>query len=204
MPRLHDDLHHPGPGRHPELLSEQLRRQMLRFATLQLRDPHLAEDAVQEALLGAFKYADSFTGRAAYKNWVFAILKNKIADIIRKNRHLVTASSLTSNEEQDPEEMLFNQSGRWHREEMPVRWSSPEASFEDEQFWAIFELCLDHLPPNQGRVFMMREFIALESPEICQELELTVSNLNVLLYRARLRLRECLENKWQRQEDCTC
>lgn len=177
---------------------------MLRFATLQLRDPHLAEDAVQEALLGAFKYADSFTGKAAYKNWVFAILRNKIADIIRKNRHLVTASSLVDHDDGELEEQLFNQSGRWHREEMPVRWASPEASFEDERFWAIFEFCLDHLPPNQGRVFMMREFISLDSPEICQELNLTVSNLNVLLYRARLRLRECLENKWQRQEDCTC
>ncbi|PSJ48000.1 RNA polymerase subunit sigma [Zobellella endophytica] len=204
MPQRHEltrDGHHDA---RPELLSGELRRQMLRFATLQLKDPHLAEDAVQEALLGAFKYADSFTGKAAYKSWVFAILRNKIADIIRKNRRLITASSLSSDEEQDLEAQLFNQHGRWLREEHPVRWSSPEASYEDEQFWAIFEFCLDHLPANQGRVFMMREFINLDSNEICQELELTVSNLNVLLYRARLRLRECLENKWQRQGDCSC
>ncbi|WP_096779009.1 RNA polymerase factor sigma-70 [Zobellella denitrificans] len=204
MPQRHEMSRDGQHAARPELLSEALRRQMLRFARLQLKDAHLAEDAVQEALLGALKYADSFKGQAAYKNWVFAILRNKIADIIRKNQRLIAVSSLGGDEEQDPEALLFNRSGRWHREEMPVRWSSPEASFEDEQFWTIFEFCLEHLPANQGRVFMMREFINLESSEICHELELTVSNLNVLLYRARLRLRECLENKWQLQGDCSC
>ncbi|GHA10069.1 sigma-70 family RNA polymerase sigma factor [Oceanisphaera arctica] len=186
------------------LLSDELRRQMLRFATLQLQDAQLAEDAVQEALLGAFKYADSFNGRAAYKNWVFAILKHKIVDVIRKNQRLVTIASLGGDDSNDLEEQLFNQRGMWHREERPVEWSAPESSREDDEFWTLFELCLDKLPPNQGRTFMMREFVGLESPEICRELNLTVSNLNVLLYRARLRLRECLENTWQKQGDCAC
>ncbi|GGB51296.1 RNA polymerase sigma factor [Oceanisphaera marina] len=186
------------------LLSTELRRQMLRFATLQLKDAQLAEDAVQEALLGAFKYADSFTGRAAYKNWVFAILKHKIVDVIRKNQRLVTLTSLGADDSNDMEEQLFNRFGMWHKVERPVEWSAPEHSKQDDEFWALFELCLDKLPPNQGRTFMMREFIGLESREICLELDLTVSNLNVLLYRARLRLRECLENKWQQQGDCPC
>ncbi|MFP2767959.1 sigma-70 family RNA polymerase sigma factor [Oceanisphaera sp. KMM 10153] len=186
------------------LLSDELRRQMLRFATLQLKDAQLAEDAVQEALLGAFKYADSFNGRAAYKNWVFAILKHKIVDVIRKNQRLVTITSLGGDDSNNLEEQLFNRSGMWHKEERPVEWSAPESSREDDEFWTLFELCLDKLPPNQGRTFMMREFVGLESPEICRELDLTVSNLNVLLYRARLRLRECLENTWQKQGDCTC
>ncbi|WP_417617053.1 sigma-70 family RNA polymerase sigma factor [Oceanisphaera sp.] len=186
------------------LLSEELRRQMLRFATLQLKDAQLAEDAVQEALLGAFKYADSFNGRAAYKNWVFAILKHKIVDVIRKNQRLVTLTSLGADDSNDLEEQLFNRFGMWHKAERPVEWSAPESSQEDDEFWTLFELCLDKLPPNQGRTFMMREFIGLESREICLELDLTVSNLNVLLYRARLRLRECLENTWQQQGDCPC
>ena len=62
---------------------EQIRRQMLKFATLQLSDSHLAEDVVQEALVGALKNARSFGGRSALKSWVFAILKNKIADALR-------------------------------------------------------------------------------------------------------------------------
>ncbi|MBM7457002.1 RNA polymerase sigma-70 factor (ECF subfamily) [Oceanisphaera litoralis] len=195
-----DQRHNP----EQPLLSDALRRQMLRFATLQLKDAALAEDAVQEALLGAFQYADSFTGRAAYKNWVFAILKHKIVDVIRKNQRLVTVSSLGNNDSPDLEERLFNRFGMWHKAERPVEWSAPESSREDDEFWALFALCLDKLPPNQGRTFMMREFVGLESPEICRELDLTVSNLNVLLYRARLRLRECLEDTWQQQGDCPC
>ncbi|WMC10870.1 sigma-70 family RNA polymerase sigma factor [Oceanimonas pelagia] len=187
----------------PEL-NEQLRLQMLKFATLQLRDPHLAEDAVQEAMLGAFRYADSFHGHSAYKTWVFAILKHKIADQIRRRQRLTSVSELHDDTDQQFEDTLFNQAGRWHKEERPMRWSSPDDSLEDERFWQVFEACLEGLPARQGRVFMMREFVGLESPEICAELALTVSNLNVILYRARLRLRECLENRWQRQGDCSC
>ena len=60
----------------------------------------------------------------------------------------------------------------------------------------VFEACLENLPGNQARVFMMREFIEFDSDEICSTLEISVSNLNVMLYRARMRLRECLGNHW--------
>ncbi|MDE3985498.1 RNA polymerase subunit sigma, partial [Glaesserella parasuis] len=52
-----------------------IREQMLKFAHLQLRDSQLAEDIVQEALLNALKNLDSFKRNAAFKTWVFAILK---------------------------------------------------------------------------------------------------------------------------------
>ncbi len=74
----------------PVFLGE-LRRQMLKFATLQLNNPDLAEDAVQEALIGAIKNASSFARKAAFKTWVFAILKNKIADTLRQRHRLVEA-----------------------------------------------------------------------------------------------------------------
>src|SRR3546814_19317523 len=78
---------------------ESLRRQMHKFATLQLSDAHLAEDAVQEALIGALKNANSFGGRAALKTWVFGILKNKIADVLRQKQRMVDASSLLHEDE---------------------------------------------------------------------------------------------------------
>ncbi|MFZ2662825.1 MAG: sigma-70 family RNA polymerase sigma factor, partial [Rhodoferax sp.] len=71
-----------------------LRRQMIKFASLQLSNSHAAEDAVQEALMGALKNAKSFAGRAALKTWVFAILRNKIADSLRQKMRMVDASSL--------------------------------------------------------------------------------------------------------------
>ncbi len=177
---------------------EELRRQMLRFAELQLDDPGAAEDAVQEALMGAMKNAESFGGRSAFKTWVFAILKNKIVDILRKRQRLVNASSLLGQDDDEPEDFtnLFNARGFWHLDERPTQWGDPEASMQNGHFWRVFETCLDHLPPRQARVFMMREFIGLNTDEICQSVSLSISNLHVLLHRARLRLRECLENHW--------
>lgn len=199
------------PGSLPELTDpeflQELRQKMLRFAILQLRDNDLAEDAVQEALIGALKNSRSFGGRSALKTWVFAILKNKIADILRQRMRLVEVGQLLQpddDDEGDNFDKLFDAKGFWHVAERPATWGDPEASMRDRQFWRVFEICLDHLPGQQARVFMMREFIEMETHEICSAAEVSVSNLNVMLHRARLRLRECLENGWFTQEESSC
>lgn len=180
-----------------QLFLNELRQQMLSFATLQLGDSHWAEDAVQEALVGAFRNIRSFSGQSALKTWVFAILKNKIADILRQKRRLIDASSLLRETEEDEDFMsLFDSKGMWHQEERPIKWEDPEASFENAQFWKIFETCLENLPPRQARLFMMREFVELETDEICEATGITANYLFVMLHRARLRIRECLENRW--------
>jgi len=174
-----------------------LRKQMVRFATLQLSNSHLAEDAVQEALLGALKNAKSFAGRAALKTWVFAILKNKIADTLRQKQRMVDASSLLREDEEGEDfSELFNRKGFWQEDEKPASWGNPQASLHQHQFWKVFEVCLEALPGNQARVFMMKEFVELDSHEICSTVGITLTNLNVMLHRSRLRLRECLENNW--------
>lgn len=185
---------------------EALRVQMLKFATLQLSDPHLAEDAVQEALVGAMKNVSSFGGRSALKTWVFAILKNKIADTLRQKQRMVFVSSLFSDEEEEDKgiEALFNGKGFWHVHERPANWTDPEQSLHNGEFWRVFEACLEGLPPKQARIFMMREFVELETEEICESLGLSVSNLHVILHRARLRLRECMENNWFIEGECAC
>jgi RNA polymerase sigma-70 factor (TIGR02943 family) len=178
-----------------EVFLTDLRGQMLKFAMLQLSDPHLAEDTVQEALIGALKNAGSFRRRSALKTWVFAILKNKIADVLRKNTRRSEVSHLATDGDDDLEK-LFNSKGLWQTDEKPVSWSQPLESVQNDHFWMVFEACLEHLPENQARLFMMREFIQLDTAEICKTLEISTSNLHVMLYRARLRLRECLENNW--------
>ncbi len=179
----------------------KLRKQMLQFATLQLGDAVLAEDAVQEALIGALKNVATFGGRAAFKNWVFAILKNKIADVLRQKQKLVYASHLMREQEEGEDfSELFNGLGMWHADERPIAWNAPEEAMRESQFWKVFEACLANLPGQQARVFMMREFVELDTQEICEAADVSVSNLHVILYRARLRLRECLENKWFSEE----
>lgn len=183
----------------------ELRQQMLKFAILQLSSFQLAEDAVQEALASAYQHIDSFTGRAAFKTWVFAILKNKIIDLIRQKSRLMTMSELFNDEESELSiDALFDASGHWHKYEAPQAWPSPEEMLEQQDFWIIFNACLNHLPAKYAQVFMLREMIELGSDEICEKLGITVTNLNVLMYRSRTRLRECLENKWLLKEDCSC
>lgn len=183
----------------------ELRTMMLKFAKLQLADEALAEDAVQEALIGALKNADKFERRSALKTWVFAILKHKISDILRKGHKYVNSSSLldTNNEDDIDMHQFFNPNGRWNKSEMPINWGSPLELVKQEHFWRVFEACLEHLPDNQARVFMMREFIELEANQICENLVITTNNLHVILYRARLQLRECLENNWFLKNECT-
>lgn len=183
----------------PALLDD-LRRQMLRFATLQLGDRQLAEDAVQDALLSALKNARSFRGEAALRSWVYAILKNKIADTLRQRRKLVYADAVAADTHDDDEDTtagaLFDARGHWRADQSPQDWGDPEASFGRAEFWKVFSACLDGLPPRQARVLMMREFVELDTDEICAAAGMTLTNLHVTLHRARLRLRECLENHW--------
>jgi len=204
---MNDEDAQPGragapPAANASLLSDtqfldSLRRQMFKFANLQLGDVDLAEDAVQEALIGALKNAGSFGGRAALKTWVFAILKHKIADTLRQKQRTASASSLLREDEEEEDfSALFDSKGFWQADERPAAWGNPEAAVRNVQFWRVFEVCLENLPGKQGRVFMMREFVELESDEICATVGITVTNLNVMLHRARLRLRECLENRW--------
>jgi RNA polymerase sigma-70 factor (ECF subfamily) len=175
-----------------------LRPDLLRFARLQLRDAGAAEDAVQETLLAALQGSHGFESRSSYKTWLIAILRNKIIDIIRAQSREVSASSLADDDAGDDllTESLFDQRGHWQPEAQPGRWGDPQASFEQQQFWRVFEACLDHLPEKTARVFMMREILGLETEEICKETGISSSNCGVVLHRARSGLRICLETEW--------
>ena len=168
---------------------------LLRVARLQLRDDALAEDVVQETLLAALS-GSTFSGKSSLKTWLTGILKHKIIDAIRrKQREPLLAS--TFDDECDIEDLdgLFKAPfGAW--DSPPADWGDPEQALNRSQFFDIMDFCLEKLPPNTARVFMMREVMGLESDEICKELAITANNLWVILYRARMSLRECLEQNW--------
>ncbi|HCB13123.1 MAG TPA: RNA polymerase subunit sigma [Gammaproteobacteria bacterium] len=180
----------------------KLRQDMLRFVELQLRDRMIAEDLVQEALAAAMNGRERFAGRAAVKTWIFAILKNKIAGHLRQRQRIVDIARLAKEMDDEADfDILFDRRGFWMPEDRPDRWGDPETAFAQQQFWAIFEICLTQLPENTARVFMMREFVGLDTSEICQELSITTSNCHVILHRARMGLRLCLEKRWFTPED---
>jgi RNA polymerase sigma-70 factor (ECF subfamily) len=182
-----------------------LRADMLRFAQLQLRHSETAEDLVQESIEAALRKSSSFAGQSTLKTWVFAILRNRIIDHLRTAKRTVPMSSLVEDGEdwQERLEALFKERGHWREGACPVAWPNPEESMQTRQFWVVFETCLDHLPPATSRVFMMREFLGFESSEICSQLGITTSNCHVILHRARLKLRGCMDTGWGRPEGAT-
>lgn len=177
------------------------RHDMIKFARLQLRDDASAEDAVQEALAAALSGQKQFNNRAQLKTWVFAILKNKIIDIIRERVRSPGISINIDEISEDAYDDLFNEKGCWQEDTRPSSWGNPESSFSSQQFWQVFEICLTRLPENTARVFMMREMLGFESEEICKELTLSPSNCWVVLHRARMGLRLCLNERWFNSEN---
>jgi len=186
-----------------KLFMHSLRKKMLKFALIQVKNEQLAEDAVQEALISAYQNMAKFQRQAALQTWIFSILKNKLIDLLRKEKRVTSVSQLEQGHGLHGDELmefLFDQKGHWHKEQKPIRWPHPDEDLENTHFWRVFETCLDNMPERYSRYFMMREFLELETNEICTNENLTTNQLNVTLYRARLKLRECLENNWYLEE----
>ncbi len=180
----------------PDLVAqfEAHRGYLLRVARLQLRNDELAEDVVQDTLVAALQAAAGFSGKSSVKTWLTGILKHKIVDEIRRKTAAPSFAPLAEESQIDDFDALFDETGHW--DNPPANWGSPEGALERREFFDILELCLDKLPPNTARVFVMREVMELDSAEICKELAITATNLWVIMYRARMSLRECLEKNW--------
>jgi len=180
----------------PDLVAqfEAHRGYLLRVARLQLRNDELAEDIVQDTLVAALQAAAGFSGKSSVKTWLTGILKHKIVDEIRRKTAAPSFAPLAEESQIDDFDALFDETGHW--DNPPANWGSPEGALERREFFDILELCLDKLPPNTARVFVMREVMELDSAEICKELAITATNLWVIMYRARMSLRECLEKNW--------
>ncbi len=161
---------------------------LLRVAQLQLRDPDLAEDVVQETLLAALS-GGGFSGKSSLKTWLTGILKHKIVDAIRRSSREASVAP-----DGDEFESLFDERGHWV--DAPAAWTDPGASLEQKQFFAALEDCLARLPVKTAQAFTLREHLGLDTGEICKELSVTATHCWVLLYRARMALRECLEASW--------
>jgi RNA polymerase sigma-70 factor (ECF subfamily) len=166
---------------------------LYRYALARVRDRSLAEDLVQETLVAALKAKDSFAGRAAERTWLVGILKHKIIDALRKRGRETPLEELPSAADEPGD--WFDERGEWRV--APSAWGRPEQSLEQDQFWRVLQDCIDRLPERLAAVFTLREIDGLESEEICNVLEVsTTNNLWVMLSRARMRLRQCLEIQW--------
>jgi len=149
---------------------------------------------MQEALLAALAGEAGFAGRSNLRTWLTGILKHKIVDTIRRQNREQPAAEIDPQGEPADFDALFDRRGHW--EEPPDAWEQPESALGQRQFLAALEECLRALPERTARVFMMREHLGLETSEICKELEITATHCWVMLHRARMALRLCLEKNW--------
>jgi len=177
---------------------ESHRAYLVRYALSQLRDADLAEEAVQEALVAALEGIDRFDRRSTLRTWLTSILRFKVIDLQRRlvadrGRVQYDEETVTAEHEAWLDDM-FDETGHWRSP--PQAWNDPEAAFEQRRFWEVFERCLGKLPAAGGRVFFKREVLGEETDAICRDEAITPSNCWVILHRARIVLRMCLEQHW--------
>lgn len=174
----------------------QLRGPLLRYANLQLRCEALAEDVVSETMLAILEKPDAFAGASSLRTYATGILKHKVIDALRKRSRELPIEPLDEQSIDEAIDALFQADGHWV--DRPQAWDEPEQALERREFFEVLQRCIDRLPARLGRIFMMRESLELEVEEICAQLGITANNCGVMLYRARMQLRECLERQWFR------
>ena len=167
---------------------------LYRFALARLRDEHLAEDVVQETLLAAMQ-GGGYSGKASARTWLTGILKHKIIDQFRRQQRETPLESPEDVIEETPGmDEFFADDGHWC--EPPQSWGDPGSLLQQDQFLQTLQDCMDKLPKKLARIFLLRDVHESDNEEICKELEVTPTNAWVMLYRARMGLRKCLELNW--------
>ncbi|MBI4064586.1 MAG: sigma-70 family RNA polymerase sigma factor [Elusimicrobia bacterium] len=145
-----------------------------------------AEELVQQTFVAFLSAVDRFEGRAQLKTYLFGILYNKASEMRRKRQK---EESLDNTE--DVFEKRFNPAGIWNS---PPRGPEDTALTNEIQAW--IEKCSENLPIQHRTAFFLKEVEKESSDTICNILGISYTHLRVLMHRARIKLRECLEKKW--------
>lgn len=167
---------------------------LFNFAIGQVRDTNIAEDLVQETFLAALKSQQNFSGRSSERTWLVGILRHKIYDHLRKTcrERAVRVEPLTSCDD----DAAFEDSMAWIHQ-MAAEASSPSRRIELAEFRDQLELAMGKLPPRIAQVFQLYSIEERPNQEVCERLNISESNLWVMLHRARKQLRSELDGWWQ-------
>ncbi len=186
----------------PEKWLDQYGDYLYNYAIKKLQNTAHAEDVVQETLLSALvakQKSSHYLGKASEKTWLTGILNHKIIDFIRKQIKETTIDDIVALSDANLEneiDNLFDARGKWIN---PLQtWGNPEQLMNDSQFLTTLNHCLSKLNPIMSQIFTLKEITGQTSSEICKELDITATNYNVILYRARMRLRQCIDNRWHK------
>ncbi len=178
----------------PEQWVERHGDYLYNYAVSRVQSKETAEDLVQDTFISALKAKENFRGESAELTWLMSILKRKVIDFYRKrgSNKEISASNFSK-----PFQGEEGMTGHWILERAPKDWQKETHSpIREEEFQNIMSLCLSLLPEKWRAVFVLRVMEEINSDEVCKEIGCSSSNLWVILHRARLKLRECIENKW--------
>jgi RNA polymerase sigma-70 factor (ECF subfamily) len=172
----------------------QWRAPMLKFVRLHIQPAEEAEDAVQDAFAALMEVGETTLRQVDPKLYLFGILKNKISDRLRRKYRAEVnyADAFTD----DMDELLFNERGHWLKDAAPALWQSPEAAFENEQFFAVVDLCMHKLPTKVARVFSMKQLLDCDADEVCTTLAMSKADYWQCMSRARKQIQLCLSQTW--------
>jgi RNA polymerase sigma-70 factor (ECF subfamily) len=169
-----------------------LRPVLVRFAHQRLRNDAWAEDAVSETLVAALENPAAFAGRAKLCTWLLGILKHKLVDQTRRGTRESTLE--TFDDETGSCDLPDAIPGVPFEDR--ADWNDPQERLSRRQFMTQLDKCLKELPPQQGRAFILRDWMEEETDDICNQLGISAGNLAVTLHRARHRLRDSLPLHW--------
>ncbi len=186
----------PPPVNHisdPETWVDKYGDYLYSYALTRIHNPAQAEDLTQETFVAALNSRDTFLGRSSERTWLTGILKHKIIDLIRKqSRERLVGDIDTVTMSIDGQ---FDEKDHWNA--APAKWSvNPEDLVDRKEFWEAFAGCLSDLSSKLSGAFILREIDGMSAREICKVLDISATNYWVILYRARMFLRHCLEKNW--------
>jgi RNA polymerase sigma-70 factor, ECF subfamily len=173
----------------------ELRPMLVRMARQRLHNDAWVEDAVSETLVAALENPGAFSGHAKLRTWVVGILKHKVVDQIRRHTRECQVQASDADDEA-PDYGSLADAADDALCEAPAEWGDPQERLARRQFMAQFDRVIKELPPQQGRAFVMRNWMEAETEDICSELGVTANHLAVMLHRARNRLRSSLQTHW--------
>lgn len=179
--------HQIDPNKWIDLYSDYL----FNYTITRVSDRDIAQDLVQDTFFAGLKSMKNFKGEASERTWLVSILKRKIIDHYRKINSNKGKAEVRMNYSDDENE------GDWLEERVADPFDkTAEDTLENEELSVAIHNCLDKLPQKQANVFKMKTILNYETEVICNELNITASNLWVIIHRARTSMASCLEENW--------
>jgi len=182
----------------PELWTQNYADELFGYAMTKVGKTELAEDLVQETFLAGLKSRNSFKGNSTERTWLYSILKFKIADHYRKasTRYEVSDSKI-GKDDGSFLDSYFKEDGTWKENAVPNDWGLEySTALENKELAMVLNACIDKLPSNQKQLVILKLVEEQKTEDVCKEMSIAATNYWVIIHRAKLQLRACLEKNW--------